>query len=666
MKSSLKRILLIGVIAPILGAVALCAIASIWPLRLDARALQDLDAVQRLGLPASSGNFVFLSRDNSIESARAATFALRQLAFPDGSVFWAALKEHCDGVWSGGFVAVDSAGSAFTISGWSERNVQWGPVKQGADEVHPLIAQGFVVYDSPSTREAFEQRWPFLKASERVALLTDAAQSSSFRLRRPASEFTFKRLWRISAVLGSYAAVLLVLMQLPSSERPDVRLVSAGAVFVALGLNFSLTYLLQWIAPALVHWSALLLWSLLLSLAVVQSRAGSGAGGIDQRLSLPMYRAARFALIYGLVAYALLFLVRLDFDGDFFNNWLPQGRFHYLLGRHDPSAIMGQSLIHAGSYPPGYGIVLSTLMWASGMSPAESFLFGPDSSLAILFYRLFILSLNAALLLVLATHLKDVGNREIGVVFGTVALTLVLLPTTAGQHIAAETVLFPMMAGAIVLIAAGRRLGAPGLTAMGLAVGGMGTLIKWEATLLFMFAVLPWLVSDALPSISRATRAVKLKWAATLALSLLPVLVWKLTLKVQNEFFVPMTWPRFVSSVHLLPGLTVRAVRLMLDDGRLVVLLALPGATLFRFWKSPRWTTLVVPVGIGCLFAGLVGIYLFTSYYDANVHLYTSYSRLVMIPTFGAILYCAEAVQLSRSSGTEAAAAQRPAVQSSC
>jgi hypothetical protein len=29
---------------------------------------------------------------------------------------------------------------------------------------------------------------------------------------------------------------------------------------------------------------------------------------------------------------------------------------------------------------------------------------------------------------------------------------------------------------------------------------------------------------------------------------------------------------------------------------------------------------------------------------DPNVYLDTSYSRLVMVPTFGAILYCAEAL----------------------
>src|ERR1051325_9508278 len=89
------RILAIGVLVPLLGAIALCGIGSICPVRLDHRALQDLLKFQNTSLPQSAGNFVFLSRDNSIESARTATFGLRQLAFPNGSIYWVALKEQC-------------------------------------------------------------------------------------------------------------------------------------------------------------------------------------------------------------------------------------------------------------------------------------------------------------------------------------------------------------------------------------------------------------------------------------------------------------------------------------------------------------------------------------------------------------------------------------------
>jgi hypothetical protein len=141
----------------------------------------------------------------------------------------------------------------------------------------------------------------------------------------------------------------------------------------------------------------------------------------------------------------------------------------------------------------------------------------------------------------------------------------------------------------------------------------------------------------------------KLRWVGALALSLLPVLVWKTTLTVHNEFFAAVTWPRFVSSVHLLPSLAGRAARGMLDDGRLLLLvLGLPCAMVFRF-VSLRWTALFVPFGIVILVTGFVVIFLFANL-DSSTYLDTSYSRLVMVPTFGAILYCAEAAGSARVS----------------
>jgi hypothetical protein len=129
----------------------------------------------------------------------------------------------------------------------------------------------------------------------------------------------------------------------------------------------------------------------------------------------------------------------------------------------------------------------------------------------------------------------------------------------------------------------------------------------------------------------------------SLALSLVPVLLWKLSLKIHNEFFVPVTWSRLVSSLPALPGLAGRAARGLLDDGRLLLLaLALPCATLLRFSNS-RWKALPVPLGIAALVVGFVVIFLFANT-DPGTYLDTSYSRLTMIPTFGAIVYCTEAL----------------------
>src|SRR5262249_33677988 len=155
--------------------------------------------VQSLGLPQTSGKFIFLSRDNGIEAARTATFGLRQLAFPDGGVFWAVLKEHCDGPWNGGFVAVDQAGNAFSGISILEGVFQWTSQPQSTQEVRSLLGGARVVYDTSETRTLFEQRWPFLKTKVDASVLSEAPAPSAFKARRLANEITLTRVIRLSA-----------------------------------------------------------------------------------------------------------------------------------------------------------------------------------------------------------------------------------------------------------------------------------------------------------------------------------------------------------------------------------------------------------------------------------------------------------------------------------
>src|SRR6516165_2135809 len=119
------RLLAAGIIGPALATLLLCTLGSLWPIRFDYRSLQDLHKLEGLGLPQSSGRYLFLSRDNSMESARTATFALSQLAFPDGSVHWAALKEACDGPWVSGFWGVDSDGQSYKVAVSASGALKW-------------------------------------------------------------------------------------------------------------------------------------------------------------------------------------------------------------------------------------------------------------------------------------------------------------------------------------------------------------------------------------------------------------------------------------------------------------------------------------------------------------------------------------------------------------
>jgi hypothetical protein len=619
----------------------LCTFGSLWPIRLDYRSLQDLHKLEGLGLPQSSGRFLFLSRDNSIESVRTATFALRQLAFPNGSVDWGALKEACDGPWKGGFFGVDFDGQSYKTGISASGALSWIPDDGLRNLALADTRDAYVIFDSQATRQTFEARWPFLKQATHVSVLPDT-EVKSFVRRQFSSQFTIARVVRIATTMGTFFAMFLLLMHLPFLRRAPAVVSAAVATFLALGMNIYLAYLIQLISPALVRWTPSLLWLVgLIAASSLYPRTQLCRPKEPKWQFTPLSASGRTALTFCLLAYALLFLLRLDFDGDFFNNWLPQGRFFYFLGRHDPSLIIQQGSMQAASYPPGYGILLSIVMWMTGMDPSASFLPGMDSSFAILIYRLLVLALNVSLFLLIVVYLKRLGAEKSAFWTPALLILMLLIPTTAGKHIGAETILFPMLAASIVLIATGCRCSVDGLTVLGLLVGGMATLVKWEAGLTFSIGVLPWLLPPSKARLSKSSIAI---WPSVTVLACLPTLIWKVTLPIHNQFFASVDKARLIASAHEFAGLAFTAARMMLDDGRLILFLfALPCALVFQLRAKPRWQPFLVPACIATLLIGWIAVFLFSNL-PAITYLETSYSRLIMIPTFSAILYCADAL----------------------
>lgn len=639
-----RRAVVWGVLIPLAGSFVFCAIASICPIRLDHRALQDMVQLQGAGQSGPSGDFVFLSGDNSMESARTANFALRPIAFPTGAVFWATLKEQSERVWSSGFVAIDASGMPYRITGGMTGSWEWRAAPEAAEQARRKVARARVVYDTARTREMFEQRWPFLRSVGNAAVLSPSSSGTGV-WRHPANEFSLPRWLRIAALLGIYSTSTLVLLQ---SIRPPTRiawLVVGGALFATVGIIVAINYVLDFVLPGKASWSTGLLW---LSLLVFAGWLNRG----DPRSvvpALPKSRSTRVTMCYALIAYALLFLVRLDFDGDFFTNWLPQARLHYLLGRHDPSALLAYGSMQAASYPPGYGVFLSTLMWAADLRREASFLPGPETSFAILAYRLIVFVLNAALLVLLGVYLEHLRPGTRGGWVAGLAVTLLLIPSTLGKHIAAETILFPMLGSAMVLIAAGRSFGVHALTALGLAVGGVATLIKWEAAVLLTLGVLPWLATATVATNRLTVRTVAI-WIAVLMGAVTPTIFWKITADVHNQFFGAATWSGLVSDVPLVGRLAKRAYQLTLANGTFaLVFIALPCAVASRISGTRAPSAALVPAGILGLFLGWVLIFVFSNL-NPVTYLETSYERLVMVPTFGAILYSAQSLQTANES----------------
>src|SRR5262245_30384954 len=309
------HLLAAGIVGPVLAALLLCTLGSLWPIRLDYRSLQDLHKLEALRLPQSSGRFLFLSRDNGMESARTATFALKLLAFPDGSVNWGALKEACDGPWKVGFFGVDLDGQSYRVETLASGVLSWIPDDGPRNLALADTREAYVIFDSQATRQAFETRWPFLKQAAHVSVLPDTTVKSF--VRRPiASEINVTRVVRIAAMMGTFFVVFLVLIQLPFLSRAPAVVSAAVATFLAFGMNIWLAYLIQWISPALAQWTPSLLWLVgLLAACSLYPRAWGWRSEEPLWQFSPLSASGRIALTFCTLAYALLFLARLDFDG---------------------------------------------------------------------------------------------------------------------------------------------------------------------------------------------------------------------------------------------------------------------------------------------------------------------------------------------------------------
>ncbi len=598
-----------GLVQPLAGALGLLALASFFPLRLDQRNFQDLRRAAHLPVPRGVP-YIFVSAGDDGPAYRFAGYALHNLAYPRHAALWLHL--------TGG----DPAGRGLRLD---PQGRLWRAGTPSAVDARALapFAGGVVLYDDDATRAQAERRLPLLASLAHAHVL--AAPGPSFMRRAWRSEFSPTRVARLTALLGVAACVGAWLsLALPAAWAWSAApLATAALLFVAL----SGAQVLPWRAPGAWPFA---LWAVCLAALVL--RLKRDAGGVPTWPRAPRREAA--LLVTALGFSAALFVARLDFDEDAHSHWLLQARSYYDLGRHVPEALR-DGHIHAATYPFAYSEALALAAWAADLDTARFFWLDLDTALALLFYRLGIAALAVSTLGLLALHLLHLAPRS-GLPLAGVALMVTFFPSFQGRHLAAETLLLPLLAGALLLLASGR---AP-LVALGLFVGGVGTLVKLEAGLLFAAVVLPW--------ICVRPRAGRVAALVALGAGLAPTLVWRATLEVGNPVYVAPTLATLGQVLPLAPRVALDCLQVLLRENLAwPLLLALPLATAFslsrRASSMPAWRLLVVPASVYVSVALLASIYLFTTL-PRTWQIEVSFPRLLLLPLFSALLYALEAL----------------------
>lgn len=610
---NLKKASLFFLLIPPGLALVLLLAGSLFPLRLDFRTLQHLTKYEGLEEQvAGARQILYLSGNNETAAGQMATFTLRHLAFPDVQRIWLIPKEDCGGAWWGEWLAVDQGGSFF-VAGRPPPTLLSSPSPPG------LISEGTtIVCDSREVFRRFQQRLPALGDSKGVIFLEDFSGRGGFVFSPPRWEFSSPRFLRLSLLIGAILFGLIF----------GVRLAGEFWLGAMAGLVGGL---------ALQIWLAALSWQAWPYLLAVQWAAVFFLRPLPPP-SWPRLSPASVCVAMALGISLVGFLVRLDFDGDVFTHWLPMGRSFFLLGHHDPARLLAEGSMHAATYPPGYGIFLAMVMWLVDMDRVRSFIPGADTSLAILWYRIVIWLLNMAFLGLLVCWVKRRSSSASWLWLAGLALAMGFFPTLRGTHVGAETLLFPVLGTALILlIAAPER---PGLQWTGLAIAGISVLIKWEAAFLVGAVFGPWF--SALILRNRPMRSFGFLAGAVgvAVVSLLPAVIWKSGLQIENGFFDPPSLAALWNGRREWASLCIFALSFVLKSPLWIPLfLLLPIGWVFGLRSGFKWSGLVVPVAIGLFLPTLVSIYVFSNWSTKTLHIEQSLDRLLYLPALSCLLY---------------------------
>lgn len=630
----MRRLLWLGLV-PSLAALVCLVLAGVQPLRFDRRTLQMQARLEPLGLPRGAG-FLVCTRANSVTSAELAHFALSHWSFPTGARLWLTLREDSHGVWSGGFLAVDAQGR-FAAPRVQARGFELVPEVRPAllDELLADARQpggAALVYEDEATRRAFVERLPELSTAT-ASFVVGSTPAVRLPLAAPTWLPTWRRWAKISALLGTLWVALLLGLRLAG---PDPRRqVLAGALGFVAGVTGLLAtiYVAGRLHAGLGTWVPFVLWPLGAVLLTRRPRPASAR---------PVPRAWLPILLLAATTYAAVGVLRLDFDGDTYTTYLPAARYVHLAGRHEPGAAGLRALVQGAVYPPGAALLLALPVWALDQAGQASYALGADTSAAILLYRLLVVGLDLALLAALGAYLLALPGGGPGLAVAGVLGALLLLPPLRGLHIAAETLLTPVVGSALVALAAGLRLDEPRLATLGLSLAALATLVKLEGLPALILLALPALAAGGLVRLRRQAPALMM----AVGLGLLPWLVWRLSGPASNASFGGLDVLGSAAWRASLLPLLAEAVRLTIQSELWVAFgLLLPAALAVRLLARRPWRELWPGLGCAALVCAWILVYSLSTL-GALSHMETSFARICLLPAFAALLFALESVAL--------------------
>lgn len=647
----------------LLGTALIGLVSSLSPIRWDRKALGFVLPRAIDGDLPSGQSILFISPDSSGKHAAISHYGLELRTFPEGRAAWMAFREGVsDTPWDLAWT-VDRTGGIFLRQG-----SEWLSADEGARET---LLEGAVLL-AADEQTALETRRRLALPPDREVRVLDASRLG----------FVESPRWRMpfGAIMRTFMVLLVGLMVAGAFAQ---WLVAGGCdPCMSMAMAFPLT-LMAWCSTGyLVGFAggSFPLWALagvglgatlLRGLWTPRARRFAGfkaKAGEDGR---PAY-SSTIARIIGamtrmwwfLPAVALwgaFCLFQLDFDGDVFTHWLPSARSHYLLGRHDIAFLVKQfGVAHEATYPPGFPVFLSSLMWASGVPPSAVLDIGVPTHLFVLLYRLTTVALHGSIFAAAWGWLRQYQPKDAPKVWGVwVGLVLALMgmvPLFRGQPTAAEVFLVPIVGFAVLALADGVQWRRGVSMVAGLAFACFCVFIKNDSQVIVLLLMAPWVLWFLLRS-RRWSWPSLVTSMGLLALAALPVLTWWIDRARcgadANFMFRPVQLSEVLERPRVLLGTAGAALRLLFSQGGwLVVPLAALGLGAVLRCRPRTPVDLVgaflVAGGLCAHLAAFGAVFAFSNS-DPFMHLHAAYGRIAASAVVAAVIFAAS--QLMRLGG---------------
>lgn len=620
----------------------------VFPIRWDIKAYGPV--LPQLELPGLSPgtNVLFVSPDNDWENGHYAQYGLDMITFPEGRFQWMVFKEGDRGGYSWPVTwMIDSSGRFYRAGADPETQA----TNQVPEDLEIFLRSATVIVSTPEIQARLLERWPALREAK---ILLIRSSIGSF-VESPRFRITMGQCLRIFAL----AFVLVVGMALAGTigeGKADgaVRWLNFAFAFPAvLIIHTILVYLLGSITTNAISTAigievlaaACLIWYL--------SKKRSLQPSQSLQAPRPNFRgASRLPALLastGVALFIALCCLRLDFDGDMFTQYLPVARYHYLEGRHDPQALLSRyGVMTQATYPPGFPILISTLMWTAEVPAGMPVQCNYQTNLMVFLYRLLITSLHLSFLLAVGALFKTLGVEGGGLswLLPVVSIPLVL-PLFLGQPGAAEIYLVPMIGFSVLAFFAALRLNESIYTPLGLFIGGFALFIKREGLLILCLILLTWYVAVWLRP-KRFSLRETTSHAAGLLLGLSPFLLWRFNLGslagAEYFFYEKPSIAKLFTDFALLGKIAEKGMKILLGNNYWVVLfLVLPLFFANDLFSRRSFKDVIIPLGIVVHVAAITCVYLFSKHPGGPLlHMDISYERLVATPVLATILYGAK------------------------